>query len=230
MSGHGPDLESTPASPLKSEVAATPRSFARGAGFVLQAVGASLFFLTTCACCGFAFVEGGGVWAGLAGNGEVNAPNETARDPGAYTLLLLTSALGSLALVGFGVGQQADRGRFPAIGNAVTTAVMVALYVFSLMRLISSEVPIVWCLIAGGMALVSCVLCGLSFPALVQTLRHPASSDPPTVTADAFPDPWAEERPRDPSPARQDLLRRREQIDRELREMEEKKSGDNAPD
>jgi hypothetical protein len=184
----------------------TPRAFARGVGFVMQAVGATGFILSTCACCGIsAFAD------------HTVAPLDRG-----YFILLFATVVGSLALVGFGLGLQADRGRLPAIGTALTAVVLTFAYVGAGISLWMTAAPAVMVLLAAVMALIGVGLSLLAWPAMIQVLVDPPKrAGPPTVSGDAYRDPWAEERPRDDSPTRQHLARRREKIMRELREIED---------
>ena len=120
------------------------RSFSRGAGFLLQAYGAALLLIMTCTCAGFAFFEAGR-WqtsgdavvlnqsveeqAMEGENAKIDVDQNEERQ--ANMVLLLGSAVGAFCLIGFGVGMQADRGLFPAVGATVTGLVMMGAYGWS---------------------------------------------------------------------------------------------------
>ncbi len=196
---------------------AAQRTFARGVGFVMQGVGATLFMLSTCACCGIAFWEGN-----LLHSGAIDA-NQTADGNRAAVLLLLTNVLGSLALVAFGLGQQSDRGRAPAIGTAATTVIMTVLYGFVVYFGAGADGGNRWPIIAAAiLGLIMLVCTALTWLGARQVLAHPPlSAAAPTVPSDAFPDPLAKKREKYDSPAEADIARRRERLEEEMRRLDE---------
>lgn len=195
---------------------ASLRTFSQGVGFVMQAIGATLFMLTTCACCGIAFWEGDAMHRGYLDTSDVVTD--------VAPLLLLTNVLGSLALVAFGLGQQSDRGRVPSIGAAVTTTAMTGLYglvvgLGSLHAAAGLEWPVV---VAGVLAVVFLACSALTWVAAGQVWRHPPlSSAAPTVPADAFPDPLARTREKYDSPAQADIAKRRKRLEEEMRDLDD---------
>lgn len=196
---------------------ASLRSFSQNVGFLMQGLGASMFMLTTCVCCGIAFREGDALHSGFIDTSSA-AGNEAA------PLLLITNVLGSLALVAFGLGQQSDRGRAPAIGTAATTTAMVLLYgVVAVIAESGTDAPGGgWPFIVGVVLALLMLLCSLlTWAAASQVLRNPPlSSEPPTVPADAFPDPLARPREKYDSPAEGDIAKRRKRLEDEMRDLE----------
>lgn len=195
---------------------ANQRSFSRGVGFLMQGLGATLFILTTCACCGVAFFEGGALHRGLI-DVETQAPAGTAR----AQILLVASVIGALALVAFGLGQQSDRGRLPAWGTAITATLMAAGYgavpFFDLGP--QSRPPLIIAL-SIALAIFFALAAAAAWVAAWQVVQHPPrSAAPPTVPADAFPDPLARPRERHDSPAEADLAKRRRRLEEELRHL-----------
>jgi len=196
---------------------ASRRTFSQGVGFIMQGIGATLFMLTTCACCGLAFWEGDAMHRGFADT-TGSARNDAA------PLLLLTTVLGSLALVAFGLGQQSDRGRVPAVGSAVTTSSMTVLY--GLVVLLASDGAHTgggWPAVAAAVLMLIMFLCSmLTWAAASQVLRYPPlSSDAPTVPAAAFPDPLAQPRRKHDSPAVGDIARQRKRLEEELHSLDD---------
>lgn len=192
------------------------RAFSQGVGFIMQGIGAALFMLTTCLCCGLAFWEGDAMHRGFADTSGV-ARNEAAP-------LLITTVLGSLALVAFGLGQQSDRGRIPAVGTAVTTASMMLFYGVVVLGSGGTDGHRGgWPVIAAAVLAVIMLLFSLfTWTAASQVLRHPpASSHAPTVPPDAFPDPLARPREKHDSPAEGDIAKRRTRLENELRDLDD---------
>jgi len=191
-----------PADPTTSR-----RTFSQGVGFLVQGLGATVFMLTTCLCCGLAFFEGDAMHRGF-----VDAP------PGVINiapLLLFTNVLGSLALITFGLGQQSDRGRIPAFGTAVTSACMTSLYGLIVgVSVVSGHVSSSWPAITAGVLVVVLLITSFfTWVAAAQVWRHPPlSSDAPTVPADAFPDPLARPRLAHDSPAEGEIAKRRQRL------------------
>lgn len=200
-----------PADPTTSQ-----RSFSRGVGFVVQGLGATLFMLTTCLCCGLAFFEGDAMHRGFVDT----PPGMTNIAP----LLLFTNVLGSLALVAFGLGQQSDRGRIPAFGTAITSACMTVLYGLIVgMSVVSANVSSNWPAIAAGvLVVIFLITLLLTWTAAAQVWRHPPlSADAPTVPPDAFPDPLARPRQKHDSPAEGDIARQRQRLEDELHDLDD---------
>ncbi|MCC6906426.1 MAG: hypothetical protein IT430_00665 [Phycisphaerales bacterium] len=208
-----PDVEDDrPTDPTASQ-----RTFARGVGFVMQGVGATLLGLSTCACCGIAFWEGNLLHSGALDTSQAAGGNKPA------VLLLLTNVLGSLALVAFGLGQQSDRGRAPAIGAAATSAIMAVLYGLVVYLGAGASSGSQWPVVAAAVLALVMLLCtALTWMAAGQVLAHPPlSAAAPTVPSDAFPDPLAVKRERYDSPAEADIARRRERLEEEMRRLDE---------
>lgn len=196
-----------------------PRAFAQGVGLLTQALGAVVLFVTCCLCCGVAFVEGD-VW-------QNRSPAETTQarpqDPSSlappsatvgHAVLLATSAVGGLCLVGFGVGLQADRGRLPALGSAGTTLAMLAAYAFAVLRLVQGNAGFGFIFLGAALALAAAALCALTIPACAQVIRHPPENADPPVTDQAPDDPWARKRDSDGN-----LILTPEQAQRREREL-----------
>ncbi len=196
---------------------ASLRTFSQGVGFIMQGIGATLFMLTTCACCGLAFWEGDAMHRGFA-NTTGGGPHDAA------PLLLITTVLGSLALVAFGLGQQSDRGRVPAVGSAVTTSSMTVVYgLVVVLASLGAHDGGGWPALAAIALMVIMLFCSmLTWAAASQVLRHPPlSSEAPTVPADAFPDPLARPRPKHDSPAGGDIAKQRKRLEEELRSLDD---------
>lgn len=179
-----------------------PRAFAQAVGMILQAVGATVLFVTCCLCCGVAFFEGP-IW-----QDQPSAQSVTPLDPaGARTagqppqsglaVLLTTSSVGGLCLVGFGVGMQADRGRLPAVGAALTTTFMTLAYALAAFRLSQQGAPKGFLLLALAALIGVAILALLALPSMVQVLRHPSPGTAPPILDDPPDDPWARRRDKD---------------------------------
>ena len=123
------DAPNNPATPP----ATPPRAFAQGTGVLLQTVGMILFF---CSCCICTFTP---MWdkpmespveidktirenqpAGYSLRASLSSPAKAG-----YAFTIAFSTLGGLAMAGFGLGMQADRGR-SALGALATTATVEA--------------------------------------------------------------------------------------------------------
>jgi len=184
-----PTPPSTPPPGIDEETGLPIRPYARATGLVLQSVGAVLFLVTTCGCCLTALFEGGSFHGGPA---EIPLAARVDSPSRADTVLLLTCAVGGMALMGFGLGQQGDRGQFPAIGCTVTTAVMTAAYGFALVDGWLAGLSWGFRLMALLLTLLSAALLLLVLPALMDVLRQPVAwRGPPVVPAADYPDPWA---------------------------------------
>jgi len=217
---------------------AESRSFSRGAGFLLQAYGAALLLVMTCTCAGFAFFDAGR-WqtsgdavvlnqsveeqAMEGENAKIDVDQNKERQ--ANMVLLLGSAVGAFCLIGFGVGMQADRGLFPAIGATVTGLVMTGAYGWSAETLYgqgSSWWAVLFSFLLGMLSLGVFVM---SFASFVEIVRHPSkTSGPPTVGGDVFPDPWAKGKSADSSydqPIRESIDGERARLKKQLDELDE---------
>jgi len=194
------------------------RMFSRGVGFLMQGLGATLFILTTCACCGIAFFEGGAMHRGI-----IDIQAEASGSAVRAQIVLVASVLGSLALVAFGLGQQSDRGRLPALGTAATATLLAVGYIATpLLDLGPQSRPVIVVGVSWSLAVIFAVAAAAAWLAVVQVLESPPlSSAAPTVPADAFPDPLAQPRARHDSPAEADLARRRKRLEEELRHLDD---------
>lgn len=206
------DVPDQPADPTAGR-----RSFSRGVGFLMQGLGATLFILTTCACCGIAFFEGGAMHRGV-----IDVQAEASGGAARTQVFLVASVIGSLSLVAFGLGQQSDRGRLPAWGTAATVSLMAAAYfTVPLLNLGPQSRPGLIMAVSIALAVLFALSAVAAWLAVVQVMRHPPlSAAPPTVPADAFPDPLAQPRERHDSPAEADLARRRKRLEEELRRLD----------
>ena len=217
---------------------AESRSFSRGVGFLLQAYGAALLLVMTCTCAGFAFFEAGR-WQT---SGDALVLNQSVEEQAmegenakidvdqneermANMALLLGSAVGAFCLIGFGVGMQADRGLFPAVGATVTGLVMMGAYGWSVAVLYGLESP--WWNVLFGVILgvLSLGVFVMSFISCVEVMRYPVGvSGPPTVPGDVFPDPWAKGKSADSSydqPIRESIEGERARLKKQLDELDE---------
>lgn len=194
------------------------RSYSRGIGFLMQGLGATLFIITTCACCGVAFFEGGAMHRGAI-DVQAQAPGGAVR----AQIILVASVIGSLALVAFGLGQQSDRGRLPSWGTAIAATLMAAGYfIVPLLDFGPQSRPALVVAISMTLAVVFALSAVAAWLAVFQVMQHPPlSAAPPTVPADAFPDPLAQPRARHDSPAEADLARRRKGLEEELRHLDD---------
>jgi len=234
---------------------AEARGFSRGLGFILQGLGAAMLLFMTCTCCGVAFIEAG-VWqtSGEAEAVERDAegrPTGTLKPPSprdaarkrAYAVLLVGSAVGAFAMIGFGVGMQADRGRPAAVGSAATCTAMIGVYGWASWSLWSIGAPTMIVGLSVILTAILFLLAGAAWAAMVEVFRHPPrAADVPSVPAEAFPDPWAGESssasggaPGEPDrPVRASIAKERERLRRQLEaldEIEEKlESGEGSSD
>lgn len=209
-------LTSVPDQP--ADPTAERRSFSRGVGFLMQGLGATLFILTTCACCGIAFFEGGAMHRGV-----IDVQAQASGSASRAQIVLIAGVIGSLALVAFGLGQQSDRGRLPAWGTAITATLMAAGYfVAPLLDFGPQSRPAIIVAVSVALAVVFALSSVAAWLAVFQVMQHPPlSAGPPTVPADAFPDPLARPRERHDSPAEADLVRRRRQLEDQMRQLDE---------
>lgn len=217
-----------PRSPTLDDVNATPspaRAFSQGVGFIMQSVGATLVLIMTCGCCVITFLDSGRLHE--MGTDSLTAYSDV---PGAYLALMAVAGVGGFCLMGFGIGQQADRGQRPAIANAFTTTVCMVISGIALATLIRSDEPtgvIVFGLI---LVVLMTVLTCLAWPAVAAVLRDPLPWDgPPTVPAEEYPDPWADttkrmkraQAKREGAPTKAELEQRRQKLLDELASLEE---------
>ena len=218
------------------------RSFSRGVGFLLQAYGAALLLVMTCTCAGFASFEASHWQA----SGEVAMVHQSVNKDGGKVVevavdegrdqqrrvnivLLLGSAVGAFCLIGFGVGMQADRGLFPAVGAMITGLVMSAAYgwcVDVMLGLGFSWWGLLFALLLGVLSLGVFLM---SLGSVVEIFRNPPERcGPPTVPGDVFPDPWAKGKSADSSydqPIRESIEGERARLKKQLEELDELEEG-----
>jgi hypothetical protein len=187
------------------------RPFSRGMGLINQIVGGTVFLSSFCLCCVLSFLF-------LPDDESVAMPVPIL----ASTLVLMTTLVGAAALATFGLGMQADRGWRPSFGATATSAVMVVLYVLAFAGVFGPRSdPSFLPLFSSGLCLVSLILAIVNLAALGEVLRHPpASSAPPTVRSEDFPDPWAEKKERLDSPTRDAIAKRRRKLEREIEQID----------
>ncbi len=210
------------------------RTFSRGLGFFLQGLGALLLLVLTCTCCGVAFFEAG-AWQSV-GSAQMVQYDESGKPTGAYreadpetnasrqsnATILVGSTLGAMCLLGFGVGMQADRGKWAVAGALGSTIMMICIYVWSGVNLImvqgwSGRVVLPF---AFAMCMVVCFV--LVCAAVAEVWRNPPRhAGAPTVPGDAFPDPLAIPRAKIESdgtdrPAQRSIIKERKRLQEQL--------------
>lgn len=186
-----------------------------------------MLLVSSCGCCTLAYFEGG-VWH-TQGSPETLPLNPELRENRArtgYGTLLLTTGIGSFCLVGLGLGLQADRGRFPAAGAALVTPAMTLLYGWSgyLIWTSPESGSLAAVGLAGLLGIGSLLLTVLAWTAMAEVFRTPpAGVGPPTVPADAFPDPWAQPHAHSTtdSPTAEAIRKRRRQLHQQLSDLDE---------
>ncbi|NOG53559.1 MAG: hypothetical protein HND57_04410 [Planctomycetes bacterium] len=200
-----------------------PRALARTVGFIAQSLGVGLLLVSTCTCCGLMYVEGG-LWHGM---GQDFTSTTATPDRPASLIILITSAFGSFALIAFGLGLQADRGRLPAVGACLTSLACTVMYCVAAARLIGSVEQLLLCAVAVCLALLFLGITTITTAAMIQVLRNPPEPEdgPPTIPADAYEDPLSVKRPKpaenDPdSSLPESLQHERERLQRKLSELD----------
>lgn len=198
------------------------RAFSQGVGFIMQSVGAVFVLFMTCGCCVLTFLESGRMH-------EMGADAIAYSDvPGAYLALMTVAGVGGFCLMGFGIGQQADRGQRPAIANASTATISMLISGIAAFTLYRSGEPvgvIVFGLVIFG---VMTLLTALGWPAVVAVMRDPVPwHGPPTVPAEEYADPWSDATKQakkarlDAPPTKEDLIARRKKLLDELAELDD---------
>ncbi|MFG0329287.1 MAG: hypothetical protein ACF8PN_05245 [Phycisphaerales bacterium] len=200
-----------------------PRAFAQGVGLLLQAIGGVTFFATTCTCCVTAFI-GGGMWhSGPESIGPPPAGPTENPVVMAQAAILLVSAVGSLCLVGFGVGIQSDRGRIPAFGAALTTLVMTGVYGVAAFTLFRAGGQWPAFIVATALTMLALGLTLLTTTAMVEVFVHPPPHPGPrTIPAEAYTDPLSVSADRTgDGTLKAEIRRKRERLRRQLEEIDE---------
>lgn len=152
---------------IKNEL--QPHAFARTVGYILQATGGIMLILSTCTCCGFAFVEGG-KWHSVGT--QFQEPDNLG-----LTILLLTVGVGAFCLVAFGLGMQSDRGKFPAVGSALTSIIMCVLFFYATWNIYRAGQPWYFFALSLFFLFLSLLISLFCISALVQIIKDPQTSE-----------------------------------------------------
>lgn len=221
-----PDAPAPPPPP-GSPATPPPRAFAQGTGVLLQTVGMILFF---CSCCICALTP---TW-----DERITSPMEieqAIRDnrPGVhsiraalssparagYVFTVTCSTLGGLALAGFGLGLQADRGR-SALGAVATAVGVESVLLLSGVGLWVGSAPIPATLLNLLMLLVYAILLAFCVAAYRQVKATPPPADIDIVPPGTkIPYSFYHDDPPDVRLAR-DIAARQAKLDAEQKELD----------
>lgn len=165
----------------------SPRRFAQGTGLVLQTFG-GLLFLSTCLICFTAFE-----WDPIQGRSVQTAEpisrlESIVHDPARFGFLLMvvTSSVGGLALMVFGLGLQSEKRR---AGWAALIANVLQLFLLlsATVLMWTGSASILACLWSALLTVITAILLLFTIAALRQFIAHPPPDTLHTVPHDFDP-------------------------------------------